>query len=112
MKSKKRIVLAVTIVLLSIITSKYFTGIDSKALLFSNNTLGGLIQIAMAQEGSESGGGSYKCFIVTKLSCGAPYGGERVICDASGDYKHGEECTQVECGGISAVKKIICARSV
>lgn len=109
MKFKKRSILTFTIVLLSIITFNYLTGIDSKALLLSNNTLGGLIQIAMAEEGGESGGGSFKCFIVTKLRCTDMDGGERVICDASGDYKQGEECTEVPCG-VWPPKKIVCKK--
>ncbi|MBD0833724.1 hypothetical protein [Aestuariibaculum sediminum] len=66
--------------------------IDNQDSTFS---LSELMEVAVAQ--TETGGGSTKCFKRTITTCGWPLYNDKLVCETTGDYKQGEECTPSTC---------------
>lgn len=64
------------------------------------------IPIALGEEGGS--GSDVKCFNRIKYECQL-LGMEAVSCNATGDYKQGEECTEVTC--TSGDEKKVCKKT-
>lgn len=81
-----------------------FSSFDFYSFIHDDHQLNDFMSISIAL--GEEGGGDGNCFNRTKYKCQV-LGKEAVSCNLTGNYKQGEECTQVTC--TKSDEKLKCA---